>query len=125
VKLVALEWQRKEPRCPQRNRQRRNHVTPEKGKGGTNMSDQPSELHETIERRLLAPSQVALLLDNGSLALMNSSTGMQITLDAAASNSLLDLLFAHKDFLHQCIQPGNQAAQELAEQAHEDWANNE
>jgi len=29
---------------------------------------------------------------------MNSSTGMHITLEAAASNSLLDLLFAHKDF---------------------------
>ena len=25
------------------------------------MSDQPSELHETMERRLLAPGQVALL----------------------------------------------------------------
>ncbi len=89
------------------------------------MSDKPSELHEIIERRRLSPGQVALLLDNGSLALMNSATGMQITLDAAASNSLLDLLDAHKDFLHQLAQPGNQAAQEVAEQTHEDWANDE
>jgi hypothetical protein len=72
------------------------------------MSDKPSELHEIIERRLLAPSQVALLLDNGSLALMNSATGMQITLDATASGSLLDLLSTHKDFLHQFAQPGDQ-----------------
>ena len=53
------------------------------------MSEQ-AELHGIIERRLLASYQVALLLDNGSLALMNSNTSMQITLDAKASYSLLD-----------------------------------
>ncbi len=65
--------------------------------------DQPQELHETIERRLLAPYQVALLLDNGSLALMNSATGMQITLtlDAQAAKSLLDLLYDHRELLHR------------------------
>ncbi len=58
-----------------------------------------SSLHETIERRLLAPYQVALLLDNGSLALMN----MQITLplDAQAAKSLLDLLATHRELLHR------------------------
>ncbi len=60
-----------------------------------------SSLHETIERRLLAPYQVALLLDNGSLALMNSNTGAQITLDAAAAFNLLDLLYDHRDLLHR------------------------
>ena len=67
--------------------------------------DQPQELHETIERRLLAPYQVALLLDNGSLALMNSATGMQITLtlDAAAAFNLLDLLYDHREMLHQLL----------------------
>ena len=85
------------------------------------MSNMPSELHETVERRLLAPSQVALLLDNGSLVLMTSLTGMQLTLDAQASYNLLDLLINHKDFLHQLAQPNNQAA----ERAHEDWANDE
>ena len=84
-----------------------------------------SSLHETIERRLLAPYQVALLLDNGSLALMNSATGMQITLDAQATKSLLDLLSAHKALLQQLTQPGNQAEQEAVERAHEDWANDE
>lgn len=64
-----------------------------------------TSLHETIERRLLAPYQVALLLDNGSLALMNSATGMQITLtlDAAAAFNLLDLLYDHREMLHQLL----------------------
>lgn len=64
------------------------------------MSNQPSELHGIIERRLLAPGQVALLLDNGSLSLMNSNTGIQITLDAAAAQSLFDLLSGHREELH-------------------------
>ncbi len=84
-----------------------------------------SSLHETIERRLLAPYHVALLLDNGSLVLMASNTGAQIAMDAVEAYSLLDLLSHHKDFLRQLTQPGNQAEQEAAERAHEDWANDE
>ncbi len=85
------------------------------------MSDQPQELHNVIERRLLGPYKVALLLDNGSLALMDSEKGTQTVLDAGAADTLLDLLSAHKDFLRQFTQPGNQTAK----QAHEDWANDE
>jgi hypothetical protein len=94
-------------------------------KGATIMSDQSQGLHETRERRLLAPYHVALLLDNGSLVLMASNTGVQIAMDAGEAYSLLDLLSAHKDFLQQLAQPGNQAAQEATDQAHEDWANDE
>src|SRR5260370_27671373 len=90
------------------------NVTIEERRG--NMSDKPSELHEIIERRRLSPGQVALLLDNGSLALMNSATGMQIPLDAAASNSLLDLFDAPHDLLPELATPGHQAAPYLAEQ---------
>lgn len=85
------------------------------------MSDQPQGLHEIRERRLLAPYHVALLLDNGSLVLMASNTGAQIAMDAGEAHSLLDLLSAHKDFLHQFVQPSDQTA----ERAHEDWANDE
>ncbi|HET8853056.1 MAG TPA: hypothetical protein VFN02_11060 [Ktedonobacteraceae bacterium] len=64
------------------------------------MSEQ-SELHEIIERRLLAPYHVALLLDNGSLVLMASNTGAQIAMDAAEAYSLLDLLSTHREQLHR------------------------
>ena len=67
------------------------------------MSEQ-SELHETIKRRLLAPYHVALLLDNGSLVLMASNTGAQIAMDAIEANSLLDMLYTHRDLLHQLSQ---------------------
>jgi hypothetical protein len=85
------------------------------------MSQQPQELHEVRERRLLGPYKVALLLDNGSLVLMDSDSGTQTVLDAGAADTLLDLLSTHKDFLHQLAQPGDQTA----ERAHEDWANDE
>ncbi len=66
------------------------------------MSEQ-SELHEIVERRLLAPYHVALLLDNGSLVLMASNTGAQIAMDATEANSLLDLLYTHRDLLHRLL----------------------
>ncbi len=72
------------------------------------MSDQSQALHETIERRLLAPYQVALLLDNGALALMDSRAGAQITLDSDAAYNLLDLLSAHKTLLQQISQGQDQ-----------------
>ena len=64
------------------------------------MSEQ-SELHEIIERRLLAPYHVALLLDNGSLVLMASNTGAQIAMDADEAYNLLDLLYTHREMLHR------------------------
>jgi hypothetical protein len=59
------------------------------------------KLHDILERRLLAPYQVAHLLDDGSLALMESRHGVQITLGATAASSLLDLLYNHRDLLYQ------------------------
>jgi len=73
-----------------------------------------SELHETIERRLLAPYKVALLLDNGSLALMDSHTGMQIALDATSAYSLLDLLNNHKDLLHRLSQQSGESEKDTS-----------
>ncbi len=71
-----------------------------------------SELHETIERRLLAPYKVALLLDNGSLSLMDSKTGMQIYLDVAEAYNLLDMLYNHRDLLHRLSQETGGQTQE-------------
>ncbi len=73
----------------------------DQGEENTVNQGKPSELHEIIERRLLAPYRVALLLDNGSLVLMSSNTGAQMTMDATEANNLLDLLYAHRDLLYQ------------------------
>ncbi len=72
-----------------------------------------SELHETVERRLLAPYKVARLLDNGSLSLMDSKTGMQIYLDVSEAYSLLDMLSNHRERLHRLSQgTGGQTPEE-------------
>ncbi len=63
-----------------------------------------AEFHETVERRLLAPYHVALVLNNGSLILMASNTGAQITMDAKEAYRLLDLLYNHRDMLYRCSQ---------------------
>ena len=76
------------------------------------MSDQPQELHNVIERRLLGPYKVALLLDNGSLVIMSSDNSTQVVLDAQASYNLLGLLYTHREMLDRLSQrQGVQAAQ--------------
>jgi hypothetical protein len=65
------------------------------------MSDQEEELHEAIERRLLGPNRVAMLIDGGRLVLVAHDKGTQMVLDAGAANNLLDLLHRLRELLHR------------------------
>ncbi len=69
---------------------------------------QEQELHEAIERRVLGPNRVGMILDDGRLVLIAHDKGVQMVLDAAASSNLLDLLSAHKTLLQQISQGQDQ-----------------
>ena len=72
------------------------------------MNDQPEELHEAIERRVLGPNWVGMILDDGRLVLIAHDKGVQLVLDAATSSNLLDLLSVHKTLLQQISQGQDQ-----------------
>ncbi len=70
--------------------------------------EKTSNQHQVVERRVLAPNQTAVLLANGNLTLAESKRGVQITIDAYAAYDLLDMLYQHKEWLHQIThQEGN------------------
>jgi hypothetical protein len=145
VKLVAPEWQRKEPPCPQRNRQRRNHVTPETGKGGTHMStDQHNEISAAIEGlRSRLETLASITADTIFVPGRPQERYHAIVEEAYVVLGLIethiDELRAELEYQHKRLDDIRDAqlastsqekelsidAAETSRRAHEDWANDE
>ncbi len=64
--------------------------------------------HQVIARRVLAPTQTAVLLASGNLSLADGKRGVQMTLDADAVYDLLDMLYQHRDELHRLTHHGQE-----------------